>query len=166
MSDETVRRSGVSDRDDDELRLGRLEKRLEAVERAATGTDASVADLSSAAELDARLTAVEEQLSEFDDRLSELDAAVQALRGYVGGVRAVNRAVERRADAAIAAVESLERDRPNGDAVDEILEGVEGENESASSEPTDAPDCDADGAGDETETGGASGLAARLRETW
>ncbi|WP_224269886.1 DUF7310 family coiled-coil domain-containing protein [Haloprofundus salinisoli] len=165
MPDETACRSGVSVRSGRETRLERLETRLDAVERATTGTDISVVDLSSAADLDARLTAVEERLSEFDDRLSELDAAVQALRGYVGGVRTVNRAVERRADAALAAVESLERDRSDGDAVEEILDAVE--TERAPPKSTESLDCSDDTDVDnDTEGGNTSGLAARLKETW
>jgi len=39
------------------------------------------------------------------DRVAELEAAVQALRGYAGSVRAVNDRVEERADAAVATVE-------------------------------------------------------------
>jgi hypothetical protein len=37
-----------------------------------------------------------------EDRVAELEAAVQALRGYAGSVRAVNDRVEERADAAVA----------------------------------------------------------------
>ncbi|WP_227131904.1 DUF7310 family coiled-coil domain-containing protein [Halorubellus salinus] len=39
------------------------------------------------------------------DRVAELEAAVQALRGYAGSVRAVNDRVEERADAAVATAE-------------------------------------------------------------
>lgn len=44
------------------------------------------------------------------DRVAELEAAVQALRGYAGSVRAVNDRVEERADAAVATAEDC-RDR-------------------------------------------------------
>ena len=44
------------------------------------------------------------------DRLAELEAAVQALRGYVGSVRAVNEDVEQRADLAVRKVSVLERE--------------------------------------------------------
>jgi hypothetical protein len=40
--------------------------------------------------------------------VSELEAATQALRGYVGNVRAVNRDIEQRADTALAKAESVE----------------------------------------------------------
>lgn len=81
-----------------------LERRLAAVERALdedTGSDRpSEADATD--DLESRVTALE-------SRVDELDAAVQAVRGFLGGVSAVNEAVERRADAAVAAVERLER---------------------------------------------------------
>ena len=66
---------------------------------------------------DRRVEALEARLADAESRLDDLAAATQALRGYVGGVRAVNREVERRADAALAAVERLDgpkRERPVG----------------------------------------------------
>lgn len=84
--------------------------RLEAVERALTGGDTPVVELDGAAELDARLAAVEERVETLAERADELDAATQALRGYAGGLRAVDEDIERRADAALAKAESLERE--------------------------------------------------------
>lgn len=84
-----------------------LSERLDAVERSLTDGDTNVASLSDAADAEERLAALETRAAELDDRVTELEAATQALRGYVGGVRAVNRDVERRADAALAGVESL-----------------------------------------------------------
>jgi len=90
-------------------RDGRLEERVAALERAIT--DGHAADgLPDAARMDSRLDDLEATVSELDDRLAELDAAVQALRGFAGGVRAVDEAVERRADAAVARVDRLEAD--------------------------------------------------------
>ena len=51
------------------------------------------------------------RLDELDGRLTDLEAAVQALRGYVGGRRGAVASVGRRADAALAAVDRIERDR-------------------------------------------------------
>lgn len=51
---------------------------------------------------------VESRLGALEDRVAELEATAQALRGYVGNVRSVNREVERRAEAALAKAESLE----------------------------------------------------------
>lgn len=93
-----------------------LEERLRAVERALTdGDDLGLAALGDAAALAARVEDAEERLDDLDDRVAELEAATQALRGYVGNVRHVNRSVEERADAALARVERLESeldDRP------------------------------------------------------
>lgn len=86
----------------------RLEARLEAIERALTGGETAVVDLEDAAALRADLAEANEQLDDLDERVTELEAATQALRGYVGNVRQVNEEVERRADAALAKVESLE----------------------------------------------------------
>jgi uncharacterized coiled-coil protein SlyX len=71
--------------------------------------------------LSRRLDAVERALSEeepleradrLDDletRVAELEAAVRAIRGYVGEVRAINEDVERRADRALRKAEAVER---------------------------------------------------------
>jgi hypothetical protein len=77
-----------------------LEERLAAVERAVRDGDgtAAVADES----LRDRVAAVE-------DDVADLEAAVQAVRGYVGGVRHVNDEVEQRADAAMAKAHAVER---------------------------------------------------------
>jgi hypothetical protein len=58
---------------------------------------------------------LDERLREADDdgpadvesRVAELEAAVEALRGYLGSVQAVNDDVERRADLALARTERL-----------------------------------------------------------
>ena len=88
-----------------------LDERLRAVERALTESDDDLTALRDAAELTRELETLSARLDEVEDRLDELDAATQALRGYVGNVRAVNQSVERRADAALAKVEALEADR-------------------------------------------------------
>ncbi|NEU57549.1 hypothetical protein [Halorussus sp. MSC15.2] len=85
-----------------------LDERLRAVERTLTDDDCDLTDLRSAAELTGSVETLAERLDDAEDRLDELDAATQALRGYVGNVRAVNDSVERRADAALAKAETLE----------------------------------------------------------
>ncbi|WP_435335296.1 DUF7310 family coiled-coil domain-containing protein [Haloarchaeobius sp. TZWWS8] len=87
-----------------------LNDRLRAVERAIgdefaaadqpSGCDVQRAEPTGRPELAARIETVETSLA-------ELEGAVQALRGYGGSVRSVNERVERRADAALAAVDSL-----------------------------------------------------------
>jgi len=85
--------------------------RLRAVERAVTDGDATVADLSEAAAVHDRLDDIEADLAALAERVDALDATVQSLHGYVGEIEHVNERVERRADAARAAVERLEDER-------------------------------------------------------
>lgn len=73
------------------------------------------------ASIERRLDAVERALSEdepieradrlddLESRVVELEAAVQALRGYVGSVRAINEDVESRADRAYRKARAVER---------------------------------------------------------
>ena len=71
-----------------------LERRLEAVERALSD--------------DEPLEQID-RLDDLEERVVELEAAVQALRGYVGSIRAVNQDVERRADRAFRKATAVER---------------------------------------------------------
>ena len=92
-----------------------LEERLAAVERALTDGD-PVADLSDAADRQARLDDLAGDLEALGERVDALEATVQSLHGYVGEIEHVNERVERRADAARAAVERLDdqaRARPS-----------------------------------------------------
>lgn len=100
-----------------------LEERLDAVERAVTDGHA-VDGLPETARIEARLDDLETAVDDVDDRVAELEAAVQALRGFAGGVRAVDESVERRADAALARVERLEaefRERDGAQSDDEVV---------------------------------------------
>lgn len=92
-----------------------LEQRLAAVERALTDGNHDLSALATSGDIAHRLDEVESDLDTLADRVAELEAATQALRGYVGNVRAVNREVERRADAALAAVESSHPPSENPD---------------------------------------------------
>ena len=85
-----------------------LERRIEALERAVTEGDHDLSALAAEGEQADRLDDLEARLDDLEDRVAELDAATQALRGYVGNVRSVNRDVEKRADAALAKAEALE----------------------------------------------------------
>jgi hypothetical protein len=95
--------------------MDELKARIEALERAVTDGNSDLSELATAAETGDRLTAVETELEDLADRVAELEAATQALRGYVGNVRAVNREVEQRADAALAKAESVESAIVGGD---------------------------------------------------
>lgn len=85
-----------------------LESRLETLERAVTDGEHDLSELADEADALERLNEVEATCEQFERQLAELEAATQAVRGYVGSIRAVNSEVEQRADAALAAVESLE----------------------------------------------------------
>lgn len=86
-----------------------LEERLDAVERALTDGEQGPADLSDAATREERLDDAEARLDDLEERVAELEAATQAIRGYVGTVRSVNREVEETAEVAIATAERVER---------------------------------------------------------
>lgn len=84
-----------------------LEQRIEALERTVSDGEFDH-DSSDYAEMETRLSAVESQLDDIDTQIEDLEAATQALRGYVGNIRAVNDDVEQRANTALAKAESLE----------------------------------------------------------
>ena len=104
--------------------MDELEARIDALERAVTDGDHDLSELATEGETRERLAAVEREVGDLVDRVAELEAATQALRGYVGNVRAVNRETEQRAEAALAKAESVEsaivgdrsgRDRPDSE---------------------------------------------------
>ena len=86
-----------------------LADRLDAVERALTDGETDLAAVEDAADVADRLDALEERIAAVERQVADLEAATQALRGYVGNVKAVNDEVERRADLALARGETLER---------------------------------------------------------
>lgn len=87
----------------DERTRAALNERLAAVERAVTGTDTGPADLSDEAAREERLAGLDDRVDDLESRVADLEGGLQAVRGYVGDLRAVNRDVERRAEAALAA---------------------------------------------------------------
>ena len=80
----------------------RLADRLDAVERALTGSDRSVEAIADGAAAADERASLADRLTTLESRVDELEAAIQAVRGYAGAIRAVNRDVERRADLALA----------------------------------------------------------------
>lgn len=104
-TDPVIEPGASRDTDDDDRAVETaLEERVAALERAVTERDPARDE--SETPLDeqraARRDDVADRLAELHERIDELDAAVQALRGYASGVRAVNEEVERRADLALA----------------------------------------------------------------
>jgi hypothetical protein len=90
------------------------------------------------------------------DRVAELEAAVQALRGYAGSVRAVNDRVEERADVAVATV----------DDVRERVAALERDGVRATDAPTGGSSAGGTGGcGCTCEDSDGSGVAARSRDT-
>mgnify|MGYP000633231647 CR=1 FL=1 len=80
----------------------RLEERVAALERGLDETATPDATDAPAPET------LAERIDALEARIDDLEAGLQAVRGYVGGIEHVNETVERRADAALAAVERLE----------------------------------------------------------
>ena len=88
-------------------RVGALERRLEAGdghESQAAGTSQGTGH----PEAGPDRTELLERIETLESTVADLEAGLQAVRGYVGTVEHVNDTVERRANAALAAVERLE----------------------------------------------------------
>lgn len=84
-----------------------LSERLASVERRLTDADDGTVDDVGAVE--ARLADLEARADELASRVEELESGLQATRGLLGGVDAVDESVERRADLALAKAEEIER---------------------------------------------------------
>lgn len=82
-----------------------LRERVDALERTVADGEFEAGNPGA---LNERLSDLESRLDTVESTLDELEAATQALRGYVGNVRAVNDEVEQRADTAIAKARALE----------------------------------------------------------
>ncbi|MFC7057677.1 DUF7310 family coiled-coil domain-containing protein [Halovenus salina] len=91
-----------------------LVERVDALERAVTDGDHDLSALATEAAARDRLDDLEDQCEQLEARVAELEAATQALRGYVGNVRAVNEEVETRAEQALSKAESLEAQLQEG----------------------------------------------------
>jgi len=156
-----------------------IEARLEAVERAVTDGSHTFDGATDAASTAARLDRLETTVEEIDDRLAEVESAVEALRGYLGGVQAVNDDVERRANAALAKAEALEaelvddphlrRERVDvRDAEREVADGAgtDGDDSQSTTSSGRAPAGETAAADDRRSTDDDEpvGLAARVRD--
>jgi len=89
--------------------LDTLERRLAAVERTVVDGDGTPADLPELESVAADVDHLESRLDDLEAQVADLEGAMEAVRGYAGSVRSVNEDVERRADAAVATVDRLER---------------------------------------------------------
>ncbi|MFB6184092.1 MAG: hypothetical protein ABEI96_06010 [Haloarculaceae archaeon] len=125
-----------------EPNLEALERRLRAVERAVTDDERDPEMPRDGTEPDRE--AIDRRLSDLEAEVTDLQAAVQAVRGYVGNVRSVNRDVERRADRALAAVERLESDAVDGDDHEDVhfRPGVNGDSADGVDEDPSEPSLD------------------------
>lgn len=99
-----------------------LARRLAAVERTLVEGERGPVDLPDAAAVADDIDRLESRFDDLERRIAELEGATQALRGYVGNVRSVEEAVERRADVAVATVDRLD-DRVA--SIERTIEGCE-----------------------------------------
>jgi hypothetical protein len=154
-----------------------IEDRLAAVERALTDGDHDLDALAADAETAARVDRLEDDIAMLRERVDELDAATQALRGYVGNVRAVNEDVRERADLALELAErggrSHAADEPTvGSAPEEPTETQsDSQSRSDSQTQTDEPklelptdDPERHSPGNDTERGRATGRCPLCEE--
>ncbi len=96
-----------------------LEDRLAALERALTEENHDLGALAADGEVATRVETVESDIEDLTGRVAELEAATQALRGYVGNVRAVNEEVRERADLALKTAERAEAESAGRELADE-----------------------------------------------
>lgn len=87
-------------------RLSALERRLE--ERTPNGDRTGSGGFPGGESVERARPELAGRIESLEAEIAELEASLQALRGYLGTIDHVNETVERRANAAIAAVERLE----------------------------------------------------------
>lgn len=145
--------------------IERLERRLEAVERALTDGDTEVAALAAADDLAGRVDDLEARVETLSAEAAEREAAVRAVRGYVGQERAADREAERTAESALATAESLQErvraveDRLDGQSAPQAGDDVDWSQQAA---PTDGtPDARRPDGGGTTQTGRRAGRATQ-----
>lgn len=128
-----------------------LDERLRAVERTLTDTDRDLTAIADAAERTDRIERLEDRSDRLQHRLEELESAVESVRGYVGQIKAVNREVERRANAALAATQGVADDSDlsaNGHDPDSGFECVSRTDDQPEENGSDAGTADPSGSDD------------------
>lgn len=85
-----------------------LDERIRALERALTERDDPPAPVPEITDVTADVAELEDRVDLLESSVADLDARQQAVEAYVDRVDHVNETIERRADAALAAVDRLE----------------------------------------------------------
>lgn len=88
-----------------------LDDRVRALERAVSERDDPPEGLPAIADVTAATTDLDDRVSDLESRVADLVARQQAVEAYVDRVDHVNESIERRADAALAAIDRLESRR-------------------------------------------------------
>lgn len=122
--------------------IERIEQRLSAVERTVVDGDHELDRLADVASLTEDIERIDARLDDLEHRVADIEATEAAIKGYVDEVDSVNEGVERRADAALDAVERLEA------RIDELERPPPGDGGNADGESTDA-DGESTDAGDD-----------------
>lgn len=151
-----------------------IDDRVRALERAVTERDDPAGPIPDIADVNASAIDLDERVSDLESRVSDLAARQQAVEAYVDRIVHVNESIERRADAALAAVDRLETSgvrhsastsaaelRPSKDDQGE-QQSDPAAGESLASHVTDAARFGAATDQDEDADSGAEGLIARL----
>lgn len=141
-----------------------LDERLRAVERTLTDTDRDLTAIADAAERTDRIDRLEDRSDRLQNRLEELESAVESVRGYVGQIKAVNREVERRANAALAATQGVADDSDlsaNGHDPDSGFECVSRTDDQPEENGSDAGTADPSGSDDSAFSRGVAEPASK-----
>jgi len=139
-----------------------VDARLRAVERAVAGTDGPITDIADSAAATAERERLAERLDAVEERVAELEAATQAVRGYAGAIRAVNREVERRADLALARATAA-RDGGRATGRDDDRDAVATGSREAATPDSEAATPDSEAATPDAETAEVGGVVPSER---
>lgn len=88
-----------------------VDDRVRALERAVTERDDPAAPIPAIADVNRTVKNLDERVSELETLVADLAARQEAVEAYVDRIEHVNESIERRADAALAAVDRLETTR-------------------------------------------------------